>query len=343
MQHRPSAALFEALGQSAAQRIHEFNPQDLATTSWAFAASQNYVPRLFESISKATMPRLEEFDAQKLVWTCWAFGSLAHEDIGLMTALRGEAAKRVEEFNGQQLAMMAWGLAVFDLLDQSTLRSFSEALRASGKELQPEGLQCLFQAALAAAQHGGEEAAVERFALLLPHGLQDTARQCWLASVADTSESRTQQSVQGALHRMGLSSAAEWTTPDGLFAVDMLVQLPKGGSTVAVEVDGPTHFTRNRPYRELGATILRRRLLEARLSGPLVSVPFFEWDRVKGDHSAEEAYLVGKLRAAIGGPILGDRRRDPDAAGAATSSNQEAQRLQQHRGRRRRRSAETST
>lgn len=40
-------------------------------------------------------------------------------------------------------------------------------------------------------------------------------------------------------------------------AVD--VALPQ--QRIAVEVDGPTHYCRNRPHRPVGATLLKRRLL----------------------------------------------------------------------------------
>ena len=82
-------------------------------------------------------------------------------------------------------------------------------------------------------------------------------------------------------------------TPDGLFSVDVLLEAP-GGRLVAVEADGPQHFTRTAPHQPLGQTILRQRLVQARVDG-VVSIPFFEWDQVGGEPAAQEAYLKSKL------------------------------------------------
>ena len=276
-------------------------------TAWAFAASKHHDPELLCALRAQALPRLGEFDAQKLTWTAWAFGSLAHYDAELLEGIRSEALSRIGEFTGQQLAMMAWSLAVFDLLDRRTLKGISSAIGALEEELQPEGLQSLFQATMAAALHPAAASSAREASEdepLLPPKVHSAARSCWLASVEETSQSWTQLSVQSAMLRMGLSCTPEWRTPDGLFAVDVLVRLPDG-MEVAVEVDGPTHFTMTEPRRELGATLLRRRLLASRLHGPSASVPYFEWDQVCGDHEREEAYLREKLGLGTG-PLLPD-------------------------------------
>jgi hypothetical protein len=58
-----------------------------------------------------------------------------------------------------------------------------------------------------------------------------------------------------------------------------------------VEVDGPSHYTCSWPHRDLGGTVLRRRLLEA-AGWVVVNVPLYEW-RDAGD---KVAYMMGKLR-----------------------------------------------
>ena len=63
-----------------------------------------------------------------------------------------------------------------------------------------------------------------------------------------------------------------------------------------MEVDGPTHYTRSsRPYRELGCTVLRRRLLE-RCGWRVVSVPVREWD-VQRDKAGYLKRLPGHVGA----------------------------------------------
>ena len=75
---------------------------------------------------------------------------------------------------------------------------------------------------------------------------------------------------------MGVGCELEHRTKDGMFMLD--IGIPDGlgsgsvaegsaafGSPIAVEVDGPRHFTCSRPYRELGPTVLRRNLLQVLL------------------------------------------------------------------------------
>ena len=65
---------------------------------------------------------------------------------------------------------------------------------------------------------------------------------------------------------------------------------------VAVEVDGPSHFLMANPqgqYKPTGATALKRRLLT--MAGwRVVSIPFFEWDRLAST-TLREAHLKRRL------------------------------------------------
>ena len=108
------------------------------------------------------------------------------------------------------------------------------------------------------------------------------------------SRSKLQDDVISTLERMGLPCSREWVTEDGLFSVDILAELP-GGRRVAVEVDGPSHFTRTRPYTQLGATRLRNRLLRVRVPR-MVQVPYYEWNdlKSKGEREAYLKELIGR-------------------------------------------------
>ena len=89
--------------------------------------------------------------------------------------------------------------------------------------------------------------------------------------------------------------AMEQPVPGLPYAVDVSVVLPSGAK-VAVEADGPSHFSANcdrqgLPLGKETATVLRDRLLQ--LSGwRVVSVPHWEWDRSK---QAQLQLLAGKL------------------------------------------------
>jgi len=62
---------------------------------------------------------------------------------------------------------------------------------------------------------------------------------------------------------------------------------------VAVEVDGPLHFSANVPYTPLGHTLLRNRLMRAR-GVELACVPYHRWNALQGA-AARQEYLAGLL------------------------------------------------
>jgi hypothetical protein len=114
--------------------------------------------------------------------------------------------------------------------------------------------------------------------------------------------SQSQRDVAASLSRLGFSVEMEARVLDGLHAVDALVHLP-GGSLVAVEFDGPTHFLRRihsatggHTFSPNGATLFRDRLL--REAGfDVIAVPFFEWYELVDDAS-RDAYISTRLNAA---------------------------------------------
>ena len=66
---------------------------------------------------------------------------------------------------------------------------------------------------------------------------------------------------------------------------------------MAIEVDGPYHFSINQPYINLGTTLARNRLL-AYHGFELVQVPFFEWNDCKSESDKRE-YLKAKLLGVL--------------------------------------------
>lgn len=76
----------------------------------------------------------------------------------------------------------------------------------------------------------------------------------WIKSAALTLNSRFHMDVSEKLHFMGISHENEFLTEDGCFSIDIAVTGPKG--PVAIEVDGPYHFTIN-TFQPLGPTLIR--------------------------------------------------------------------------------------
>ena len=85
---------------------------------------------------------------------------------------------------------------------------------------------------------------------------------------------------------------------EGVEDIDIAVQRGECNSPIAIEVDGPSHFTSNRPYLELGHTALKTRFLRA-LGWAVLRVPFFEWDELHGSPERQRQYMV-RLLAGVG-------------------------------------------
>jgi hypothetical protein len=130
--------------------------------------------------------------------------------------------------------------------------------------------------------------------------------------------------VFGALQQLPASTwqqapiIQEQRTADGAFSID-IAAVTAAGQQLAVEVDGPSHFVR--PGRVVeGPTQARNRALAAR-GNRVLSVPFWEWDALKGSEQA--AYLVELLqRGDDEQPRQGARKRPaptPASGGAAAA------------------------
>jgi hypothetical protein len=127
-------------------------------------------------------------------------------------------------------------------------------------------------------------------------------RQACRASMAAGDEQRghtismLQRDVERALDRLMLPTVSEHTAAEG-YSIDLAI--PE--QLVAIEVDGPHHFTQQRTAT--GATLLKRRQLCA-LGWRFVAVPYFEWEALGGVPASEVEYLRRAL-VAVGVHIHG--------------------------------------
>ena len=86
-----------------------------------------------------------------------------------------------------------------------------------------------------------------------------------------------------------LQSEEEVLTERG-YRLDALVEVD--GNTIGFEVDGTSHFVGRKPS---GSIILKRRQV-ANLEGiPIVSVPYWEWNKLAKDGSEKQQYLRSLL------------------------------------------------
>ena len=292
--------LFEAVDahlQANPGLLDRFKPPDFSMLLWACAQQGHDAHGLFDLISKHMVRRLDEFSPQELSMAVRAYAILYHplDDIVIQGALQ-RAMDDPRSFAPQALANIMYAAVVFEKLDAQTVVVLASAM--ASMDLQEEHYRSVFQSCLGV-QLTSPDSSPES---LLPSPMHDSAKRLWQEIAKAVLKSALQNNVLEVLRDlMGLKCHPEWMTPDGLFSIDIMVELPasnnvdedtddkrnsssgsrgNGGqptARVAVEVDGPTHFTSTRPFKALGSTRLRRRLLEARVDR-VVSVPFYEWD-----------------------------------------------------------------
>ncbi len=111
--------------------------------------------------------------------------------------------------------------------------------------------------------------------IMLPSSMLQVAVQAYRDEAQKVTVSKSQRQVGESLRRLGISHELEYTTADGLFSIDLAIV----DRRIAIEVDGPSHFTRN-TLEPLGHPRLRDRLLSA-MGWHVVSIPWFEWERLQ--------------------------------------------------------------
>ena len=111
--------------------------------------------------------------------------------------------------------------------------------------------------------------------ITLPSSMLPAAVQAYREEARKVTISNGQREVGESLRRLGIPHELEYITADGLFSIDLAII----DRHVALEFDGPSHFATN-TLEPLGHTRLRDRLLSA-MGWHVVSIPFFEWDRLQ--------------------------------------------------------------
>lgn len=282
-----SPAVFLAISRCATARSKELSPRSLSNIMWAFAAVGHDAPQLFQCLVREAMSR-SDLSPTELATIAWSHATLSYS-----TAAAAPLAElllpRAAELSARELANAVWALAVLGVLEGEDLRRLQPLVQELELQFSGEGLMQLLQAELALGLKGASGACDS----LLPPDLSVAARRMRgvaLKQLASQQPSDLQCEVLQTLTTMGFESM--FREQIGLILTCITVMLPSG-STVALEVEGPSRFTRTEPHRPLGGTLFRRRLLR-RSGRNVISLPFFEWEKLSSD-SARRSYLKNLL------------------------------------------------
>jgi hypothetical protein len=274
--------LFQKVGEHIItfDNLKSFTPQALSNTVWAYATAGVQHRDLFQKIGDhiITLNNLKSFTPQVLANIVWAYATANQPRADLFEKIGNTVANRgvFQSFNAQDLANIAWAYTAVDA-DAPMIfnHDFTNALLATQHKFGIDGRCQLYQWHLwqtGELSHAG-----------LPEELRERCYQSF--TTCDTTISPFQKDVVRELTSIDLKPVEEFLAPSG-YSIDALVEI--NGKSIGVEVDGPSHFINKKPTSK---TMLKRRQITAIDKIPLVSVPYWEWEKLGKDRVKKQQYL----------------------------------------------------
>eukprot|EP00579_Thalassiosira_antarctica_P011504 CAMPEP_0201911768 /NCGR_PEP_ID=MMETSP0903-20130614/2602_1 /ASSEMBLY_ACC=CAM_ASM_000552 /TAXON_ID=420261 /ORGANISM="Thalassiosira antarctica, Strain CCMP982" /LENGTH=502 /DNA_ID=CAMNT_0048446557 /DNA_START=456 /DNA_END=1964 /DNA_ORIENTATION=- len=274
--------LFEEVADHIASldNLGGFIPQALSNIAWAYAAANESQPKLFKKIADAVIKKETEFTSQGITNLLWAYATNGQIDQHLFKSLAPTATALVRKCNSQDLANIAWSYAVANVSAPSLFnQDFINSCLEKNDEFTLEGLSQLHQ------WHLWQEDLNSN--IDCPHHFKEKCYEAFLSRVPRPSA--LQDDVISELSSIGLQPEEEKLTERG-YRLDALVEV--NGEKIGIEVDGPSHFLGRKPT---GSTILKHRQVTTLEGIRIVSVPYWEWDKLGKDRSKKQQYLRALL------------------------------------------------
>jgi len=258
-------------------KLDKFNSQNLKDIVWAYAtAAGESNPRLFKKLAEEAIKRQHDFKPQEIANFLWAFATNGHVDKHLFSSLVPSVKENLDKYNAQDLSNIAWVYSVANVDAPSVFNDeFINVFLEKTDEAELENLTQLHQWQLWQEEINSD--------ISLPSSLQ---KRCYEAFISqEIKQSKLQDDVISILSSMGLQPQEEVLMESG-YRIDAVVEV--NGKQIAVEVDGPSHFI----DREMtGSTILKHRQVAALDRIKVVSVPYWEWNKLKKDSRKKKQYL----------------------------------------------------
>eukprot|EP01025_Chloroclados_australasicus_P018181 TRINITY_DN1941_c0_g2_i1.p1 TRINITY_DN1941_c0_g2~~TRINITY_DN1941_c0_g2_i1.p1 ORF type:complete len:777 (+),score=81.07 TRINITY_DN1941_c0_g2_i1:133-2463(+) len=190
---------------------------------------------------------------------------------------------------------LVWSLRAFQYLDSDLIEIFVSRLRiAQVSQFTVVDLRRLYHSHL-----------VFKYGLLNQEDEEDSVWECLHPTVRKSCESMYkkqlkenriisgfQKDVFNIIKSFGVECEQEFCVNDGEMYVDICIS--QGLQKFAVEVDGDSHYSRSKPYWELGHTRIRNRILKG-MGFVVIQIPFFEWAN-RPSVIARRKYVLDQLK-----------------------------------------------
>lgn len=274
--------IFPAIAQQIILNPEKFSIGHLISILWAFATTRIFDEELMKVISKRIKSEITlnptNFEKSIIVAnTAWALATLDFFDQELLDAIAGQALK-VKDYIPQGIANVISSFAVFDYDNVEFFEEmfskfrFTELAITHKTQLRTSYLHCEMK-------NPGRTIKIPNF-----------AKKQMLQGIEELKNAR--YSVSNEENRVfDLISTLKKGGKQGLhvdiFSLDIAFEEEK----IAIEYDGPCHFTDN-GQRRLGNNKLRDRILSS-MGWTVIRIPYFEWDPL--DPNEKLLYLQEKL------------------------------------------------
>jgi hypothetical protein len=277
----------------------QLQTQSLSNIMWSLA-NLSYIPTddfLVDLHARSLKEiRAKAFSSQGLSNMLWAWATLGiNPGTEILHEFSEQCGHQINSFVSQGVSNSLWAFCVLEYWPEKWV---VDAYRAKLLEIEKTLIHRIdytqiFQANMTFDRFTSFEPLITTPTML------ETAKQAWRALNCKVTISNMHREVSESLNEMGIPHELEYITDDGLFSLDIALK----GRKLCIEVDGPSHFSRNIPTQRMGPDVLRRRFLEAD-GWAMVNVLWWEWsEQVKTNRRT--AYLA-KLLYDQGGVTLMD-------------------------------------